>query len=180
MKAHEVSDMFETAPRPNLANAYRLGGLALFLSIGVIVSALGFEFLGGYAPCPLCSMQRWAYYAGIVVLFAAMALVAERPRFAAFLFFAVALGFLANAGLGVYHAGVEWHFWPGPDTCAGTQDLPKTAEDLLRGLAEARVVRCDEATWRLFGLSFAGWNVLVSLVLFSLTLQAAFRSNDDA
>lgn len=171
--------MFESTPRPGLTDAYRLGGLALIVATGVIVTALGFEYLGGYAPCPLCAMQRWAYYGGILVLFLAMALVTERPRLAGLLFFAVALGFLANAGLGVYHAGVEWHFWPGPDTCATAQDLPKTAEDLLRGLQEARVVRCDEATWRLFGLSFAGWNVVISLVLFAWALQAAFKATSD-
>jgi disulfide bond formation protein DsbB len=39
------------------------------------------------------------------------------------------------------------------------------------------VVRCDEATWRLFGLSFAGWNVLICLALFALCLQAAFAAS---
>jgi disulfide bond formation protein DsbB len=102
-----------------------------------------------------------------------MALIAERPRIAAFVFLLVALGFLANAALAAYHAGVEWHFWPGPDTCAGAQALPTNPAELLKGLESARVVRCDEATWRLFGLSFAGWNVLISLALFVLTLQAA-------
>ena len=35
----------------------------------------------------------------------------------------VALAFLINAGLGIYHAGVEWKWWPGPTTCAGGFDL---------------------------------------------------------
>lgn len=172
--------MIETAPRPDVMNAYRLGGLALVMSMGVILMALGFEYLGGYSPCPLCLMERYAYYAGIPLLFLAMALVAERPRVAAAIFFAVALGYLVNTGLGVYHAGVEWHFWPGPDTCATAQPLPTTAADLLKGLDQARVVRCDEATWRLFGLSFAGWNALISLTLFALSLQAALAAKERA
>jgi disulfide bond formation protein DsbB len=165
--------MLETTIRPDRADAYRLGGLALIIAAGVILLALGFEYLGGYAPCPLCVMQRYAFYAGIPLTFIAMALIAERPRIAAFVFLLVALGFLANAALAAYHAGVEWHFWPGPDTCAGAQALPTNPAELLKGLESARVVRCDEATWRLFGLSFAGWNVLISLALFVLTLQAA-------
>ena len=32
---------------------------------------------------------------------------------------------------------------------------------LLKDLATTRVVRCDEAHWRIFGLSLAGWNVVV-------------------
>lgn len=168
--------MLETSLRPDRTNAYRLGGLALIISIGSILTALGFEYIGGYSPCPLCLEQRYAFYAGIPLTFLAMALVAERSRIAALLFLAVAVGYLANAGLAAYHSGVEWHFWPGPDTCTASQALPTSPADLLKGLDSARVVRCDEATWRLFGLSFAGWNVLISLALFAITLQAAFAA----
>lgn len=165
--------MLESTLRPDHASAYRLGGLALLISVGIILTALGFEYIGGYSPCPLCLMQRYAFYAGIPLTFLAMALIAERSRIAALLFLFVALAYLANAGLAAYHAGVEWQFWPGPDTCTAAQALPTNPADLLKGLDTARVVRCDEATWRLFGLSFAGWNVLISLALFAISLQAA-------
>ena len=162
-----------TRDLPERSTAYRYGGLALFLAAAVILAALGFEHLGGYPPCPLCLLQRYAYYAAIPLLFVAMALVTEMPRLAAFIFFAVALAFLANVGLGVYHAGVEWKFWPGPDTCATAQTLPASPADLLSGLAQDRVVRCDEAVWSFAGLSMAGWNAVVSLVIFALALKAA-------
>lgn len=159
---------------PEHTAAYRYGGLTLFLALAAIITALGFEYLGGYAPCPLCLMQRYAYYAGIPLLFVAMALVEEKPRLSGLIFFVVALGFLANAGLSVYHAGAEWKFWPGPETCATAQELPRTAADLLRGLEQQRVIQCDEASWRFAGLSFAGWNVIISLVAFSGAIKAAF------
>lgn len=159
---------------PQRNEAYRYGGLTLFFTAAVILAALAFEHLGGYAPCPLCLMQRYAYYAAIPLLFVAMALVSEMPRLAAFIFLAVALAFLANAGLGVYHAGAEWKFWPGPDTCATAQALPTNASDLLSGLAQTRVVRCDEAAWTFAGLSLAGWNVVASLAAFTGALKAAF------
>ena len=163
-----------TSETPERSAAYRLGGLTLFFAAGVILAALAFEHLGGYAPCPLCLMQRYAWYAAIPLLFVAMALTSEMPRVAGFIFFAVALAFLVNAGLGVYHAGVEWKFWPGPDTCATAQALPTTPADLLNGLAESRVVRCDEPAWTFAGLSFAGWNVVASLAAFAGALRAAF------
>lgn len=158
--------LMRTSSDPLQSPAYRMGGLALFAAIAAIVAALGFQYIGGYAPCPLCLQQRYAYYAGIPVLFLALVLVAaDRRALAAVLFLAVAAGFLANAGLGVYHAGVEWKFWPGPDTCGAAQGLSTTAGGLLESLEKTRVVRCDEAAWRFFGLSFAGWNVLISLAL---------------
>ena len=159
--------------------AYRAGALALLLALATILAALAFERFGGYAPCPLCLMQRWAYYAGIPALFLALVLVAaEWPRFAALLFFAVALGFLANAGLGIYHSGIEWAFWPGPDTCtADLKPLGSGAGGLLDKLGDTKVVRCDQAPWRFAGLSFAGWNVVASFVVFIAALQAAFGAS---
>ncbi|WBT39098.1 disulfide bond formation protein B [Hyphomicrobium sp. DMF-1] len=163
-----------TTELPEKTAAYRYGGLTLFLATGVILGALAFEHLGGLAPCPLCLMQRYAYYASIPLLFIAMALVSEKPRVAALIFFVVALAFLGNAGLGVYHAGVEWKFWPGPDTCGTAQALPTSASDLLSGLDQTRVVRCDEAAWTFAGLSLAGWNVIASLLAFAGAIKAAF------
>lgn len=158
--------------------AYRAGGFALFIALGAILTALAFEHLGGYKPCPLCLMERWAYYFAIPALFAALALHASDHKIlSAFIFFAVALAFLANAGAGIYHAGVEWKFWPGPDTCAATGTLTPlggSAADLLKSVETTRVIRCDEAPWRMLGLSFAGWNVVASFLAFVAALQAAF------
>jgi disulfide bond formation protein DsbB len=133
----------------------------------VIMTALAFEHFGGYSPCPLCLQQRYAYYAGVPAVFLALVLLsAGHTRAAAVVFLAVALAFLANAALGTYHAGVEWKFWPGPDTCAATaQPLSTGAGGLFKDLATTRVIRCDEAPWHFLGLSFAGWNVITSLLL---------------
>ena len=89
------------------------------------------------------------------------------------LFLLVSLAFLANAGLGVYHAGAEWGFWPGPATCAGGQALTTTAGNLLEELQRTSVVRCDEAAGRFLGLSFPGWNVIASLLVMFLGMRAA-------
>lgn len=166
-----------TKPVPLTANATLIAAATLVLASATILGALGFEHIGGYIPCPLCLEQRYAYYLGIPLLLAALwALFAERPRLAAWLLFAVSLAFLLNAGLGVYHAGAEWKFWPGPDTCSGAQAVAGKATDLLRNLGATRVIRCDEAAWRFAGISFAGWNVVISLVLSSAALKAAFLS----
>ena len=160
--------------------AYRWGATALFLAALVIVSALGFEHIGKMQPCPLCLQQRWAYYAGIPATFAALVLLsAGQARWATAVFGLVALGYLANAGLGTYHAGVEWGFWPGPETCSGALTPLTPVGSLLDSLKNApRIVRCDEAAWRFAGLSFAGWNVVASLMLFTGTVKAAFGACD--
>ena len=160
--------------------AYKAGAAALMITVAALATAYAFEYIGGYEPCPLCLMQRYAYYAGIPLLFLALVLVAtERAGWAAVLFFLVALAFLANAGLGIYHAGAEWKFWLGPDTCAAvSRPLGGGGSgDFLKQLENTRVIRCDEAPWQFLGLSFAGWNVVVSFLIFVATLQAAFAAS---
>jgi disulfide bond formation protein DsbB len=158
--------------------AYRLGAAALVVAVAVVLAALAFEHLGGYVPCPLCLQQRWAYYAGIPLLFLALVVFsAGGGHIAALLFLAVFLGFLANTGLGIYHAGAEWKFWPGPDTCGGPLQPLGRGGNLLESLGKAQpVVRCDEAPWRFLGMSFAGWNVVLSVVIAVLGLRAALAA----
>ena len=43
---------------------YRLGATALFLAAVSILTALGFQYIGGYQPCMLCLMQRYAVLRG--------------------------------------------------------------------------------------------------------------------
>jgi disulfide bond formation protein DsbB len=162
----------ESQAVPN-TGAYRLGASALLISLATILGALAFEYIGGYAPCPLCLEQRYAYYAAVPLLFVALVLIEEYPRIAAVLLFAVMAAFLYNAGLGVYHAGAEWKFWPGPDTCGTDQAVPASAADLLSAIENTTVIRCDEAAIRIAGLSLAGWNVIVSLVIVGISARAA-------
>ena len=43
-------------------------------------------------------------------------------------------------------------------------------------MRKGTVIRCDEAAWRLGGISLAGWNVVVSLLVLALSLRAADES----
>lgn len=133
-------------------------------ALAVIATFLIFEYVFGYRPCPLCLQQRlpWYFGAPLAALLAALPDSQRRLRGVGLLL--LALVFLISAGLGAYHAGVEWKFWAGPAGCSG-QGSPADAAGLLNQLQSIRVVSCTDAAWRLFGLSMAGWNVLVSLAL---------------
>src|SRR5262249_26897120 len=86
---------------------------------------------------------------------------------------AIALGMLWNAGLGVYHSGVEWRWWQGPQECSGALDDLGTAGGLLNKLQSITLVRCDEAARRFLGLSLAGYNALISSVLAAIAIWGA-------
>ena len=159
--------------------AYTYGSLALLVAAASILIALGFQYVGGYQPCMLCLWERYAYYFAVPSLFLAIVLGAGGHKGAATaIFFVVALAFLANAGLGTYHAGAEWKFWSGPDACGGGGDLSTSAGSLLKDLEGIKVVRCDEPSLVVLGLSFAGWNVVASLLAMLLSLKAAFAASE--
>ena len=131
-----------------------------------ILGAWFFQYGLGLKPCPLCLEQRYAYYFAIpLALMVALgdSFGASRKVLIGALV-AIALGMLWNAGLGVYHSGVEWGWWPGPTECSGAPDAGG-AGGLMDRLKTFRVVRCDEAAWRFLGLSLAGYNALISLFL---------------
>jgi len=148
----------------------------LAASLATILGAWAFELWGGLAPCPLCLQQRWAYYAA-VPLFTIAALVIGRGdggRLPALLVAAGGLALFTGGLLAAYHAGVEWKWWPGPAAC-GDVDLLAPGGSVLPDLSDARVVRCDEAPWRLAGISLAGYNVLISLALAALAAWTTSR-----
>jgi disulfide bond formation protein DsbB len=141
-----------------------------------IAGAWFFQLVLGLQPCPLCLEQRIPYYIG-VPLAAQIAIGAGRgpaPRWLNIALGLLAVIFLWSAGLGAYHAGVEWHWWAGPQDCSGA-GFSAGGGSLLQQMQTARVVRCDEAAWRLLGLSLAGWNVLISLALVALACWGLAR-----
>jgi disulfide bond formation protein DsbB len=152
------------------------GAAAVIAAVGAatILGALYFQYALHYQPCPLCLDQRIAYYVGIplALLTAIAARWGVSAKLLVFGFGVLALAFIANAGLGIYHAGVEWKFWPGPSDCSGATAAFGPASDLMKQLRNIRVVRCDEAAWRFLGLSLAGYNVLISAALAGIALWA--------
>jgi disulfide bond formation protein DsbB len=154
-------------------SATAIGSLMLLTAAAVILAALAYEHIGGYRPCPLCLQQRYAYYAGIPALAAALVLLRTgRPPAAAALFALVGAAFVINAGLGAYQAGAEWKFWE-LASCDASGALPDLDIDKL-DIEKAPV--CGVANWRFMGLSFAGWNAVVSGVLALGALSAAVKT----
>ncbi len=128
---------------------------SILLAVGmaaVVGGALGFQYIGGYIPCALCLLQRQPYYYAIpIAVLAAICDLAGLPNWISrAMLLAAGILMLVTAGMGVYHAGVEWHFWP--------SSMTTNAGDLLgelntikgpsarRGAPGARPVFCRAGT----------------------------------
>lgn len=165
-------------PSPALRNRQVTAALIVaFIGAGALAGAWYFQLVVGLAPCPLCLEQRIPYYVGVpVALVAALCALAGKAGLAR-----VALGLsgmLMALGtfLAVYHAGVEWGFWVGPETCSGAGPA-LGGGNLLGQLQNARVARCDEAPWRLLGLSLAGYNAFIAASLLVVAMWGAMAKD---
>jgi disulfide bond formation protein DsbB len=145
------------------------------LGLATIAGFFFFQYVLGYPPCPLCLEQRIAYYVSVplaAMILLGLSVGSSRKVLTAALL-AIAAAMLWNTGLGVYHSGIEWHWWPGPQDCSGPTPNFSAGGTILEQIQSTRVVRCDEAPWRLFGLSLAGYNVLISLLLAAIAAWGA-------
>ena len=148
-------------------------GLVFLASVGLLLTALFYQHVGGLAPCDLCYKQRWVYYFAFALM--PFALYLHDQGYASWVrlfLFVFAAAFFANMILGVYHAGVEWKFWAGPADCADIGQLDDTI-GVIEAMTKGKVVPCGVAQWRLLGISMAGYSALASSVLGGLCLLAS-------
>ncbi|MCZ6522408.1 MAG: disulfide bond formation protein B [Alphaproteobacteria bacterium] len=148
--------------------------LILLASLAVLGGAFAFQYIGGLDPCILCIYQRFPY--GATIGLGAIALVlAHRGRRGAlpWLLGLSAIAFAVGGGIAAYHVGVEQHWWRGTAACGASGAVATTIEELRRQIMNAPIVRCDEVPWSLFGVSMAGYTVLMSAALATFSLWAA-------
>jgi len=144
-------------------------------SLATIAGAWTYEWLG-YLPCELCHKERIPYYAAIGLAPALAFAAGQRPQAAKWGLVLLALLFAAGALLSVYHSGVELKIFEGPSDCSGAVSQPGNIGDFLEALNKVKVVRCDQPSLWVLGLTLANWNIAISAGLAALAGLAARRA----
>lgn len=142
----------------------KLGLVAALGSGALLGGAYYFQYGVGLAPCEMCYWQRWPHMVAIGVGLLALASFAW-PRLALVFMLTAITALIVTAGIGVFHVGVEYHWWAGPQACAGNVPRGLSPEQLRKYLFGAKMVRCDETAWAMWGISMAGWNAILSAAL---------------
>jgi disulfide bond formation protein DsbB len=150
-----------------------------WLATGAAIAALCIAWIAEYgfglAPCELCYWQRYGYWAaiaiGLVAMFQPVNSVARRA-----LLWLLGLAFLATAGIALFHVGVEQQWWQGLSACSGQIGAGMSAEELVEAIENAPIVRCDEPAFILFGISMAGYNLILALGLAVFVIRGALGS----
>lgn len=144
--------------------------LALIIPGALMAGALGSQYLGGLVPCEMCVWQRWPHYAAIGI--AALAFALPQRALASL----AALAILISGGIGIFHAGVEYHWWEGLTQCSQVPGSGGSG-NILADIMKTPLVRCDQAQWSLFGISLAGYNAIISIGGALLIMRLLMRKN---
>ena len=139
---------------------------SFLLSTFMLISAFYLEYFHGALPCDLCITQRWFHGAIISYSLISIFILNKISISKKFLLFGGSILWLSSSAAGLYHFGVEMSFWTGPDGCSSNIDFSK---DTLTYLLEKSPIKCDEIMFKIFGLSLAGWNGILSFFIFLLT-----------
>lgn len=134
--------------------------LALAVPLVLLAGALASQYVGGLVPCEMCMWQRYPHYAALVA--ALLAILLRDTRYSRPLVMIAGLLILVSGALGIFHAGVEYKLWKGPEHC--TALVGGSGADLLKAILAAPIIRCDQPQWTLFGISLAGFNALFSII----------------
>ena len=151
--------------------------ITVALSFAALCVAWLAQYGAGLAPCHLCYLQRYAYWAAIALGCVAVRYSYEpKPRRIWLNLTGIAL--LTVAGIAVFHVGVEQGWWAGSEACVGEGAAGQSVEDLTATIMNAPLTRCDEPAFVLFGISMAGYNALYALALAAFAFRGATRQSN--
>lgn len=147
-----------------------IGGLSVFALSAALISQYGF----GMHPCYLCLWQRVPY--AVVILLSVLGVVATKQmgvQYGAFNILLCGVAFLINSGIAFFHVGVEQQWWS--SGCSVPDLSTLSAEEMIIAIQTAPTVSCSDIPFELFGISMAGYNVLICLALGVYCLIVAKR-----
>ncbi|MGD9965323.1 MAG: disulfide bond formation protein B [Hyphomonadaceae bacterium] len=137
-----------------------------FIASGAMLAAaiLYFQNYLGLQPCPLCLQQRYWHWGVVGVSALALFVSWLKPAWAGWAIVIVGLVLLGSAAMGAYHVAVEQKWVVAQCDVGGAIDPSQLGLGNLPD-GELRPPRCDEIAWSLWGVSMAGYNAILSLLL---------------
>ena len=137
--------------------------LSFFISSSMLISAFYLEYFQDALPCDLCITQRWFHALIISYSLTIMLILKKKIVSNKLVLLGLSITWVASSIAGLYHFGIEMNFWKGPDECSSNIDFSK---DLLTYLLNKSPIKCDEVMFKILGFSLAGWNALISFIMF--------------
>ena len=142
--------------------------LILIFSIFALGAAYFIQHILGHKPCNLCLIERLPYILAIIII--SLSLILKKFEKAIIVF--LILIFLAATIISFYHFGIEQGFFKESLVCNLNSDITNLSkEDLIKELQQQQTVSCKDVSFRIFGLSLATINTIISLILSVITIN---------
>ena len=135
------------------------------ISLFSLFVALYIEFFLDYQPCKLCIYQRIPYLIAIFITFLGISYYKNLI----WLYFLLIIFFLSFL-LSGYHFGIEQEIFKEFSGCTGNSINIIDKNELLK-LLNSEVNTCKNVDFKIFGLSLATLNFLLSFIIFILILK---------
>ena len=140
----------------------------LFYSLFAIFFALYVEYILGYNPCKLCLYQRIPYLIAIFISFIGYNYLKNNK-----LLILIVIIFSISTLVSGYHYGIENNVFEEFSGCANDSLEIVDKTELLKSLNK-NISNCKDASFKLFGISLAGINLLFSLLIVIYSLRILF------
>jgi len=141
--------------------------LILLLSIFALIMAYFIQYILDHKPCNLCLIARIPYISVVIII----SLCLFFKKFEKILLISLGLIFFSATLLSFYHFGIEQGFIKESFVCnLDVKNNALTTEALLNQLKE-KTISCKDVTFKIFGLSLATINIIVSLILCIITIR---------
>ena len=141
--------------------------LILIFSVFVLIAAYFIQYILGHKPCNLCLIERLPYISSIILTLLSLIL----KKFEKIIFILLALIFISATIISFYHFGIEQGFFQESLVCNSNNEINNlNKEDLLKEL-QKRTISCKDVDFRLFGLSLATINTIISFILSVITFK---------
>jgi disulfide bond formation protein DsbB len=141
--------------------------LILIFSIFALGAAYFIQHILGHKPCNLCLIERLPYIFAIIVITLGLIL----KKFEKVIIILLILVFVAATIISFYHFGIEQGFFKESLVCNLDNNINNLSkEDLIKELQQ-QIISCKDVNFRIFGLSLATINTIISLILSVITIK---------
>ena len=146
--------------------------LSLFLSSGLLLGAFFLEIYLSLIPCDLCIKQR-VVHASIVIISLVVFPLYRFSKMKFIMLSIINLLWLVSSILAFYHFGIEKKLWQGFSECSSNLIFN---ENTLDQLLSRSPIRCDETQFEMFNISLAGWNGILSIIIFIILSYLLYKT----
>ena len=143
----------------------------IILSFITLSFAYFVEFILGHEPCNLCKIERIPYI-GAIILGSLLIFINKWEKIILIMIF---LLFIFGAVTSIYHVGIEQDIFSESLLCElGISGNIENSAELLKNL-EKTPISCKNVTFRIFGLSLATFNAVLSVTISFIMLKLIIK-----